>query len=289
MNMSLRSIALASVGWLGFASGSITKQAAADEYMYRSVCPSTCSEVGPSPSNWTHLHDFRDLSECEKPILFDFNVYSAINSDSSITLRACVSSGHEEYQSMDSVVASDSLEELTVSRHCGAKTTELHVKPVSGALGQPQTSGADLDSASISSAADHLAAYSKHGAACGPTILFAKHKEVVVAMYSRAEVQKSSIPNLVKTFQELNDHSFQVCQSDKGATTFGLYSASLKDIEAVQEAIVTWNKGNCLDGAESTKTTKEMTLGVLTSTVKKDNREEQHNPVSYSLWEVQGH
>src|SRR5690349_654776 len=40
----------------------------------RDLCPVTCREAGPNPSNWTVIAEFTQLLACQRPMVLDFSV-----------------------------------------------------------------------------------------------------------------------------------------------------------------------------------------------------------------------
>ena len=78
---------LASLGGLSVTEAIIETSSG----QYPDRCPSQCN--GP-PSTWTYLHRLRDLEQCDKPILFDFNVQNLITDPSTtVSIRACLQDG----------------------------------------------------------------------------------------------------------------------------------------------------------------------------------------------------
>ncbi|KFY12571.1 hypothetical protein V492_03804 [Pseudogymnoascus sp. VKM F-4246] len=53
----------------------------------RNLCPRTCLEAGPNPSNWTVIGEFSQLQACQKPMVLDFSVNIPVSEKQQI--RVC--------------------------------------------------------------------------------------------------------------------------------------------------------------------------------------------------------
>ncbi|POR37746.1 Uncharacterized protein TPAR_02064 [Tolypocladium paradoxum] len=228
-------------------------------------CPSLCSVTGPSPSNWTQIHRLRDLSRCSnQTVIFDINLQSHIatadpDNESLITIRACVSTGHEEYaapplqqRSDDNTVSSP----LTVSGNCGAKADKINLQPRTGGWGGrrsvsgPPAAVRDLAAAARSSS---QRLHDQRGRPMRP-----EHSFCQVDWQRRRgrPVRRSPDPETQRSggHQEVprsGIQSLEVCDANSTAAfTVGLFAASLQDFAVAQEALSKWSDGSCLDGLE---------------------------------------
>ncbi|KXG50063.1 Glycoside hydrolase, superfamily [Penicillium griseofulvum] len=81
--------------------------------------------------------------------------------------------------------------------------------------------------------------------------MFARSGNIVVGVYSGAEVQKASSARLIETFQDNAESGitvFETCAGlEKAAQTFGLFAGSVVEMDQVQDAVKIWADANCLD------------------------------------------
>lgn len=247
--------------------------AVTDSYhgQYADDCPSFCSESGPSPANWTQIHHLKELKTCDQTVIFDVNVQTSVDDPENIlTIRACVSTGQETYNttSQPSPQDDDSRDEgLTISNSCGGKTIKTSVIPqVGGSVSHPG-SNSKPSTEDILSATRQLISFMKSGSQCGTTILFAKSASAVVGLYSGAQVAKSSAATMLGSFNgqaQGGNNAFQVCSANNASLTFGVYAASLPDLGVAQDAVKSWTNGLCLNGSSPTA---GMQMEVLVSTI----------------------
>lgn len=124
---------------------------------YPDDCPSLCKEAGPAASNWTRIHHLRDLASCHHDVLFDLNVHNSVDDpDTILTIRACVSTGDETYDTRSEYLGKDSsaaaAQSLVISEECGAKSVKSFFMPHVG-------SGASLSAESVASTTTKLKSF----------------------------------------------------------------------------------------------------------------------------------
>ncbi|OBT38806.1 hypothetical protein VE00_11107 [Pseudogymnoascus sp. WSF 3629] len=247
-------------------------------------CPALCSQAGPNPANWTHIHSVSDLISCDETVLFDLNVQNDINGPESIlTLRACVAEGDHsfEFSSQDVLQAQEekdnadgqnSTQALLVSTSCGAKTSEISVTAQLGGsaeLSKKSSTSSPPKVNDVASAAHNLGIFMSSGAQCGTTILFAKAGSAVVGLYSGAQVTKNAAKGLLNSFVESHETSAtQVCSPANAALTVGIYATAAEDLSTAQGVVRSWTNGLCLNGTTASSATK---LEVLVSKVQGTN------------------
>ncbi|KAF4995229.1 hypothetical protein FGRMN_5260 [Fusarium graminum] len=229
-------------------------------------CPQPCAIAGNDPSNWTQIHSVEELSGCDLPMLFAFNVANDFDKDA--TLQTCVTSTssktrREEGSRVEARAAETS---VSVNSNCGAEKATVKASSAFGRAGALRSGN------SAAAAAGLLADYLDNGAACGTTILFAKSGSSIAGLYVGAEVQKSSASSTLRQSQariQKGVQAFQVCDAgDKRAETLGFFAAdAVTDLETVQAAARTWSNGKCVNIPQAT--TQSINLGILTSNVVK--------------------
>lgn len=58
-----------------------------------SPCPAPCQSSSANSTDWTYYHNLQVLKSCGSPILFETNLYNAIDDPNShLSLRACTAS-----------------------------------------------------------------------------------------------------------------------------------------------------------------------------------------------------
>lgn len=235
------------------------------------TAPAFAIKAGSDPSNWTHIHHLRELKTCHQPIIFDVNVQTSVDDPQTVlTIRACVSTGQETYntKSLPPIQDNGSRDgNLTIANSCGGKTTKTPVTPqVGGSVSHPG-SGTKPNTADVLSATRHLITFMQKGSQCGANIMFAKSASTVVGLYSGAEVAQSSVSTMLSSFRnqaQLGSTAFQVCSTANAALTFGVYAAGFPDLGVVQAAVKSWTNGLCLNGSTPSA---GMDMEVLVSTI----------------------
>lgn len=270
MRPASRSAILATLG-LASLSAALTESYSGQ---YPDDCPGLCEKLGPDPSKWTQLHRLDDLSSCNRSVIFDLNVHNSVDDPNTVlTIRACVSTGSETYDTRSQILSREEAsaqdasaqDDLIISNGCGAKTITSPSTPYVGSK-TSTSSGKSPKQNEVGDAVDLLAAFMDKGSQCGRTILFAKSGSAVVGMHFGADIAKSSAKGLLNTFKEhtQDGSSLQICTSKKAPSTFGVAANDFADLAAAQAAVKTWTEGDCLDGAMAIS---KMDIDVLVSTI----------------------
>ncbi|KAJ3499458.1 hypothetical protein NLG97_g299 [Lecanicillium saksenae] len=270
MRSASRSAILAALG-LASLSAALTESYSGQ---YPDDCPGLCETLGPDPNKWTHLHRLDDLASCNRSVLFDLNVHNSVADPNTVlTIRACVSTGSESYDTRSQILTRDDLstsehfaqDSLVISQGCGAKTVKSSFTPLV-ATKSAMKSGKSANEGEVGSAVELLSYFLQKGSQCGRTLLFAKSGSAIVGMHFGADISKSSAPALLNTFHNEfanGGSSFQVCNSKNAPATFGIAAGDFSDLSAVQDAVKTWTNGECLDGSTASS---PMDVDMLVST-----------------------
>ncbi|KAM0203337.1 hypothetical protein ACHAQI_010398 [Fusarium lateritium] len=225
-------------------------------------CPKSCADAGADPVNWTQLHSLEELSGCDLPMLFAFNVENDYSDDA--TLYTCVTETSSKTRREEGSRVEARAAETSVSlvSNCGAEKATVKASSSFGGAGALRSGN------SVAAAAGLLADFLDNGAVCGTTILFAKSGSSIAGLYVGAEVQKSSASSTLrqnKARLQKGVQAFQVCDaSDKRAETLGFFAAdAVADLETVQAAARTWSNGKCVNIPQATQ--ESINLGILTT------------------------
>ncbi|KAM0281286.1 hypothetical protein ACHAO9_010814 [Fusarium lateritium] len=225
-------------------------------------CPKSCADAGTDPVNWTQLHSLEELSGCDLPMLFAFNVENDYSDDA--TLYTCVTETSSKTRREEGSRVEARAAETSVSlvSNCGAEKATVKASSSFGGAGALRSGN------SVAAAAGLLADFLDNGAVCGTTILFAKSGSSIAGLYVGAEVQKSSASSTLrqnKARLQKGVQAFQVCDaSDKRAETLGFFAAdAVADLETVQAAARTWSNGKCVNIPQATQ--ESINLGILTT------------------------
>ncbi|KJZ69269.1 hypothetical protein HIM_11343 [Hirsutella minnesotensis 3608] len=232
-------------------------------------CPTACEEAGPRPTNWTRLYRQDQLSHCNKPMLFDFNVERAPNNDT--TFRACAL-GPDPNPVLSRRLSNQKLHGINMIRVNHTVPADMSVKEHTfdlscGASGSTVKASIKAGPATIMSAGDILSAMEVLEArlsdpeSCGNLVLFAKAGAAVVGLYAGADLQKKQAARLLTEFRE----TVEICDPKSNfATTLGLVVVEhIEDISRAQRAVQVWTRGSCLDSPQSRVLLDGVNLDIL--------------------------
>ncbi|KIL85830.1 hypothetical protein FAVG1_10799 [Fusarium avenaceum] len=225
-------------------------------------CPKSCADAGNDPVNWTQLHSLEELSGCDLPMLFAFNVENDYSDDATLYTCVTVTSSKTRREEGSRVEARAAESSVSLVSNCGAEKATVKASSSFGRAGALRSGN------SVAAAAGLLADYLDSGAVCGTTILFAKSGSSIAGLYVGAEVQKSSASSTLRQSKarlQKGVQAFQVCDAgDKHAQTLGFFAAdAVTDLETVQAAARTWSNGKCVNIPQATK--ESINLGILTT------------------------
>ncbi|KAK2590717.1 hypothetical protein QQS21_011588 [Conoideocrella luteorostrata] len=240
---------------------------------YADSCPGLCADAGPSPSNWTNIHDLRDLQSCDHTILFDLNGQNSVADPSAmLAIRACVATSGQTYEAGSPPPYPDTPQQQTPSDlvvpedNCGAKPVKTLFTPQVGGPTLRKASGAAPQSGHVAEAARQLALFVDKSRECGTTAMFAKYKSAIVGLYSGSQITKGAARSFLDSFADRNTSIIQICRPASAALTLGVVSASSADLAAAQDVINGWNHDLCLEGTDFTTA---VSVDVLMSTANK--------------------
>ncbi|KAK9234065.1 hypothetical protein V1525DRAFT_391821 [Lipomyces kononenkoae] len=204
-------------------------------------CPEACSVVGLSSGNWTAYHSLDRLKRCRQSVLFDYNIFSSLDTPS--TILACTVDGDVKSKTSDCAPSTFTSVSLEVASWNKTKSF-AHSSSVSQVVGALQS---QVDSS----------------LRCGNSevILFAKYGDVIAGIYvgagidASAAVQKIAIQvNGNATLSYVGDAlAAQVCDTGYDRThTIGLMISTTGNHGMVQSAVQSWANATCVKGADST-------------------------------------
>lgn len=225
-------------------------------------CPKSCADAGNDPVNWTQLHSLEELSGCDLPMLFAYNVENDYSDDATLYTCVTVTSSKTRREEGSRVEARAAESSVSLVSNCGAEKATVKASSSFGRAGALRSGN------SVAAAAGLLADYLDNGAVCGTTILFAKSGSSIAGLYVGAEVQKSGASSTLRQSKarlQKGVQAFQVCDAgDKHAQTLGFFAAdAVTDLETVQAAARTWSNGKCVNIPQATK--ESINLGILTT------------------------
>ncbi|KAK9364399.1 hypothetical protein V1509DRAFT_78068 [Lipomyces kononenkoae] len=221
-------------------------------------CPEVCSVVGLSSSNWTSYHSLDRLEQCRQSVLFDYNIFSSLDTPS--TIRACTVDGIVKSKPSGCASSTFTSVSLEVASWNTTKSFAQSSSSVSQVVGALQS---QVDSSS----------------SCGnsPVILFAKYGDVVAGIYVGPGIDASVA--VQKIASQVNDKAFlgdalaaQVCGTGYDRTqTIGLMISPIGNHGMVLSAVQSWANATCVKGADSI-TASNVTVSKLPMTIVNNKR-----------------
>lgn len=230
----------------------------------RDLCPATCVESGPEPSNWTVVAEVGQLQACARPLLLDFSLTIPVTSKQHI--RTCNvwanDFNHIAAHGVDtgsSPLRSNSAAEDVVP--------ELAWTPAAS----DNEAGGRLASQSV----EHLRNYLASGfQAANQTSLFATVSGTTAGVYVGADVLSPSAaeklfgPFLSSLYTagiaDSKATIIQVCKGRTRESIFGLVAAASADFALVHEAVSRWSNGSCVDTSSYGETRELDTVTIAT-------------------------
>ncbi|KAI1775411.1 hypothetical protein F4818DRAFT_416512 [Hypoxylon cercidicola] len=214
-----------------------------------SRCPNPCQPSRVDLSAWTYYHDLQVLRTCDETILFETNLYNAIDDPGShVGFRACTVRN-------TAIEAPDFIQVLPrrYEKEGGSNPQKRAV--VEALSWGPPTSGGD--EASVSSAFADLKSYVEN-AQGDLTALFASRLNVMVGFYVGPGIDFGSLAAVMDAFAHATGPSQtrraiqQWCggavNGSADRQSFGLIMDMEGNISAIQSALASWAAGKCLQG-----------------------------------------
>ena len=222
-----------------------------------SPCPIRCGDTGNDPATWTYYHDLSELDICKGTVLFQMNLYNAVDDEATHNYyRACTASGGTVIGSTPEIGTSGASDHTHSRRQVlsfngsAPSTQELHWTTYNsaGSLG-------DVESAQ--SVVSELRTYIQQLSSTNTTAIFSRSDNVIGGLYLGSQVDRSSADEVIGAFHDRIGDSAparvaaQVCDSVNhtiATQNFGLIVDGTNDVAAVQKALKTWDQADCVDG-----------------------------------------
>lgn len=234
--------------WLGWALAGLSLNGVDALMPLRDLCPVTCLEAGPHPSNWTVVADISQLQACQKPMVLDFSVKIPLHRKQQI--RVC----NVFMNDFDSSAGSGTASALT-SAHVETKQV------VPQLAWTPAASKDEIGGRLVGQSVGHLRGYlANNHQAPKPTeriILFGTVSGTTTGVYVGANLLGSSIAgDLFDSFlnnvygtgiADSKASLVQLCEGRSGDDIFGLIAVSSAKFSTVHDAVSRWSNGTCVD------------------------------------------
>lgn len=216
------------------------------------ACPSVCDS--PNPSDWALYHNMRVFKTCDEPMLLNFAVNNPIRDAAGHpVIHACVPS---ESRSRDGSEFSSSVQPSLPSYSVREAQAEIAWR----GDGASQPSNVD-------NALQQLQVLLQHPSSINTTIVYAYSNGTATGAYMGSMIAHATHDKgIAKSFLDqwrqgsldTTGALMQVCGKDlPAAYTLGVVSETSSDPEealvAVQDAVATWNSGQCVDGYDGSK------------------------------------
>lgn len=211
----------------------------------RNLCPVTCREAGPNPSNWTVIGEFSQLQACQRPMVVDFSVNIPVTEKQQI--RVC------------NVFANDFDNRVGSNISLALTEGEVETKQVNPHLAwTPAASEDDFGGRLVVQSVEHLQSYLLNSRKTSNRImLFGTVSGTTVGVYVGANLLGSSTAGdlfdsfLNKLYSTGIANSkaalVQLCEGRSGDDVFGLIAASSATFSTVHGAVSQWSNGTCVD------------------------------------------
>lgn len=248
--------------FLLFLSFSSLASAAYDPYSVAARCPLPCDEA-TSHTNWGQYQDIAQWVNCDKPILFDFNLYNGVNSSTQqVALRACsvqVSTLLTRRQSFSYTPASNSTKTTFDTQ---LQTQDIEITRWSGQ--------SDDSSGTVIAAASALADAVRTGENGISTILFAKLGQVIIGVYAGFQIENEGLGEIILSLaqREANQNfkklAAQLCSPDTlGSQVLGIFVDTTGDLMPAQAALRDWNEAKCINPGDETETWQSVSIPMV--------------------------
>jgi chitinase len=212
-----------------------------------SRCPAPCQPSGVELPAWTYYHDLQVFTTCDGTILFETNLYNAVDDSlSHVSFRACTAQGAliEPPNFIQVLPRNDGIE----------GDSKLQNRIVVEALSWGPTSS-DADVASVASVFTDLKSYMENTQG-SLSAVFASRRNIVVGLYAGPGIDFGSIAGVMDAFSHAvgpfqTRRAIQSCGAVNGSAdrqSFGLVLDTHGDISATQSALGGWAAGKCLQG-----------------------------------------
>ncbi|KFY72524.1 hypothetical protein V499_07337 [Pseudogymnoascus sp. VKM F-103] len=241
--------------WLGWALAGLGLNGVDALTPLRDLCPVTCLEAGPNPSNWSVVADISQLQACQKPMVLDFSVRIPLQRKQHI--RVC----NVFTNDFDNPAGSDTTSVFA--------TADVETKQVFPQLAwTPAASEDEIGGRLVGQSIGHLKSYlaNNHQASkpASRIMLFGTVSDTTTGVYVGANLLGSSIAgNLFDSFlnnvygngiADSKASLVQLCEGRSGDDIFGLIAVSSAKFSTVHDAVSSWSNGTCVDTTSYAKT-----------------------------------
>ncbi|OKL59809.1 hypothetical protein UA08_04952 [Talaromyces atroroseus] len=230
-------------------------------------CPDYCGDK--DPKDWTVYSSLTPLSQCNQPILFDFNIHTPVDANTVFKLRAC-NAGDALPSSVAHVGESNPIKAArsiaapkNVSVSSSGTATEV---PFQLLVGGPSASAAADDYTAILSAVQkRLQSQAKNET--GATILFGYSNGVAVGMFVGAGIDPAAAPQVFKHLlsqQPESEMVVQLCGNSRTANyVYGLSVNTNGDVSSVQQDVLSWWNAECVEKSSSDITSDSFKVNMV--------------------------
>lgn len=205
-------------------------------------CPASCSDL--KSERWTVYSSVERLKRCDQPLLFDFAIYTPIESGESTKVRACT------LGDVDSTSEDD--EDKTAKRAspiCLSTTSESKTTIQLGRQGS-----ADSKADDTIAALEHLQSRFGEEVSCDASVLFGYANGTIAGVYVGSAFSKASASSVlggiidnVKADGSSTAITAQLCGDERNANhVLGVAIDTTGDLAKVQEKVVSWADGECV-------------------------------------------
>ena len=214
-------------------------------------CPAACPSR--NPQDWTVYASFDRFALCHEPMLFDFAIHTPVKDASKpLRFRACTA-GDGWNESSNTKAISDSIDVVYDSSHFRETKVMMHVTQQASSPKAASVSSEKI-SQKARTALKHVQEYLKAGTDCTKNIMLAYNDGVIVGVYAGQAFGKATAPSGIdKLLSSLDEASsttvVQLCGNQRDADhVLGIAVSPTADLITVQDALVSWSKGNCSNG-----------------------------------------
>lgn len=262
---SLRTVSALLCAFLTFCTPATALNSSDVFFSELKPCPAACSSR--NPQDWTVYASFDRFALCHEPMLFDFAIHTLVD-DASRTLkfRACTA-GQGWDESSNTRTISDSIDSVYDSSHVRETKVTMQVTRQVSSQKTAGVSSGDI-SQKARTALTHVQEYLEAGIDCTKNIMLGYYDGVIVGVYAGQAFGKATATSGIDEFlSRLDEASYttvlQLCGNSRDADhVLGITVSPGADLATVQDALVSWSKGNCSSGSGKV------------------------SPVSFSAWEV---
>lgn len=247
-NLSSQAFLVASVLSVLFTFVQARDTAQYDPYSLAARCPLPCDN---DRNDWAHYHDIHQLDGCNRTVLLDLNLYNKVDDPKPhVSIRSC---GVQGSPSASALKRRQIFSFASSSNFSNSRITASDIQNQTTNIQILQRTGGSAGAAAVSAAALPLADHIRTEANEGPTILFAKARNVILGVYAGRQIEKESLSSIIRDFAKraasnnVKQAVAQICDSNLlGTQIIGIFADTTGDLAAVQDALRGWNDAECI-------------------------------------------